>query len=165
MKRVAYSLRKISDLINYYTEYIVFAMMMIMTLVIILQIIFRFFFTALSWSEEVARFLLVWSSLLAAAIGFKKGSHITVTFVVQRLSPKIKKFLSIVAYVLQAIFFFVVIVFGLKLMVVQKSQTSAALLISMSYIYVIYPIGGAIIFIHLLSHIMGVLFLSDKEEV
>ncbi len=165
MKRATYVLRKISDLINRYTEYVVFAMMIAMTFVIILQIIFRFFFTALSWSEEVARFLLVWSSLLAASIGFKKGSHITVTFVVQRFSPKAKKFLSIMAYILQAIFFFIVIVFGLKLMIVQKSQTSAALLISMSYIYAIYPIGGTIIFIHLLSHVMEILFLSDKEEV
>ncbi len=164
MERAARGLLKISDTINAITEYIVFAMMVAMTVVIILQIIFRFFFTALSWSEEVARFLLVWSSLLAAAIGFKRGSHISVTFLVTRFPEKIKKTLGVIAYIFEAIFFFIVIIFGITLMKVQSSQTSAALLISMSYIYAIYPIGGSIILLHLIAHILELLFLPKKKE-
>ncbi len=164
MERATRGLLKISDTINAITEYIVFAMMVAMTVVIILQIIFRFFFTALSWSEEVARFLLVWSSLLAAAIGFKRGSHITVTFLVTRFPEKIKKTLGVIAYIFEAIFFFIVIIFGITLMKVQSSQTSAALLISMSYIYAIYPIGGSIILLHLIAHILELLFLPKKKE-
>ncbi len=164
MERATRGLLKISDTINAITEYIVFAMMVAMTVVIILQIIFRFFFTALSWSEEVARFLLVWSSLLAAAIGFKRGSHITVTFLVTRFPERIKKTLGVIAYIFEAIFFFIVIIFGITLMKVQSSQTSAALLISMSYIYAIYPIGGSIILLHLIAHILELLFLPKKKE-
>ncbi|HID16421.1 MAG TPA: TRAP transporter small permease, partial [Candidatus Atribacteria bacterium] len=149
MKRATRTIVTISDVVNRYIEYVVFAMMVAMTTVIILQIIFRFFFTALSWSEEVARFLLVWSSLLAASIGFKKGSHITVSFLVKKFPENIQKILSIIAYILEAVFFFIIILFGIKLMIVQATQTSAALLISMSYIYSIYPIGGGIILLHL----------------
>ena len=162
MKRATYFMVKISDIINKYTEYVVFVMIIAMTTVIILQVIFRFFFTALSWSEEVARFLLVWSSLLAASIGFKRGSHITVTFFVARLPTHTKKVLAILAYILEAIFFFIVMFYGIRLMGVQASQTSAALLISMSYIYAIYPIGGVIILVHLVAQILESLFLTEN---
>ncbi len=165
MKRATKTLIFISNVINKYTEYIVFAMMVVMTAVIILQIIFRFFFTALSWSEEVARFLLVWSSLLAAAIGFKKSSHITVTFLVKKFSENIQKILGVISYTSEAIFFFIVIVFAVKLMIVQATQTSAALLISMGYVYSIYPIGGGIILIHLIAQIMELLFVPENKEV
>ena len=165
IKRVTSIVSKLSDRTNQITEYIVFGMMVIMTTVIISQIIFRFFFTALSWSEEVARFLLVWSSLLGAAIGFKRGSHITVTLLVSKFPPRILKFLKFLAYVLEAIFFYIVIVYGVSLMRVQASQTSAALLISMSYIYAIYPIGGIIIFVHLISNILELFYKEVSEEV
>ena len=164
MKRATRTIVTISDVVNRYIEYVVFAMMVVMTTVIILQIIFRFFFTALSWSEEVARFLLVWSSLLAASIGFKKGSHITVSFLVKKFPENIQKILSIIAYILEAVFFFIIILFGIKLMIVQATQTSAALLISMSYIYSIYPIGGGIILLHLIAHIMELLFVPKNKE-
>jgi len=164
MKRATRTIVTISDVVNRYIEYVVFAMMVAMTTVIILQIIFRFFFTALSWSEEVARFLLVWSSLLAASIGFKKGSHITVSFLVKKFPENIQKILSIIAYILEAVFFFIIILFGIKLMIVQATQTSAALLISMSYIYSIYPIGGGIILLHLIAHIMELLFVPKNKE-
>ena len=164
MKRATKTLIYVSDIINKYVEYIIFAMMITMTVVIILQIIFRFFFTALSWSEEVARFLLVWSSLLAAAIGFKKGSHITVTFLVRKFPKNIQKILGIISYIFEAIFFFIVITFGIKLMMVQATQTSAALLISMSYVYSIYPISGGIILIHLIAQIMELLFVPENKE-
>lgn len=164
MKRATRTIVTISDAVNRYVEYVVFAMMVAMTTVIILQIIFRFFFTALSWSEEVARFLLVWSSLLAASIGFKKGSHITVSFLVKKFPENIQKILSIIAYILEAVFFFIIILFGIKLMIVQATQTSAALLISMSYIYSIYPIGGGIILLHLIAHIMELLFVPKNKE-
>ncbi len=162
--RATKTILRLSDIVNTFIEYVVFAMMVAMTIVIILQIIFRFFFTALSWSEEVARFLLVWSSLLAASIGFKKGSHITITFLVSRTKDKAKKFLGFIAYFLEAIFFIIIIIFGIKLMIVQASQTSAALLISMSYIYVIYPIGGFIILIHLIASTIELLSFPEEGK-
>ena len=40
----------------------------------------------LSWTEELSRFLLVWASLLAAAVATKRRSHFRVAFVIERLS-------------------------------------------------------------------------------
>ena len=60
-----------------------------------LQVVTRVFFTALSWSEEITCFLLVYASLVGAAVAFKRGSHIAVTFIVQRLPAGVQKALAI----------------------------------------------------------------------
>ena len=49
-----------------------FASLTAMILIITLQIIFRVFFQALVWSEEAARYLLVWTSFLGAVLAYRR---------------------------------------------------------------------------------------------
>lgn len=52
------------------------------------QVLFRYVLQmSLSWSEEVARFLLMWLASLSAAYAFKTRSHFALRFVVDRLAP------------------------------------------------------------------------------
>ena len=77
---VAKAINKVSDLLDKICSVILVAMLAGMVLTTSLQIICRVFFTALSWSEEVTRYLLVWSTFLGAGCVYKKGGHISVTF-------------------------------------------------------------------------------------
>ncbi len=131
-------------------------MIVAMAIIITLQVIFRFFFTALSWSEEASRFLLVWSSLIGASVGFKRGAHISITFVLNIIPEKAKKLISIVSYIIQAIFFWIVAYYGVTLINDQGFQTSPAMGIHMSYVYMLYPIVAPIILIHLIAEIIKV---------
>ena len=58
---------------------VVFAGMAALICVITLQIVSRLMFTSVSWTEEVARFLLIWITFLGAALAFQQGRHIAVT--------------------------------------------------------------------------------------
>ncbi|MDX5433777.1 MAG: TRAP transporter small permease subunit, partial [Halomonas sp.] len=49
---------------------IVFLGMAALIGVITLQIVSRVFFTAVGWTEEVARFLLIWITFLGATLAF-----------------------------------------------------------------------------------------------
>jgi len=52
------------------------------------QVLFRYVLqTSLSWSEETARFLLMWLASLSAAYAFKTRSHFALRFLVERLAP------------------------------------------------------------------------------
>ncbi len=52
------------------------------------QVLFRYVLQmSLSWSEEAARFLLMWMASLSAAYAFKTRSHFALRFVVDRLAP------------------------------------------------------------------------------
>ena len=144
----------LSDRVNKICEIVLFIFIFAMIITTTMQVIFRFFFQALSWSEEITRFLLVWSSLIGAAIAFKRGSHIAVTFVIERFPPALRKLAVVITHILGVIFFFIVLWYGIELMIEESTQTSPALNIPMPYIYSIYPIMGAVIILHLASGLM-----------
>jgi TRAP-type C4-dicarboxylate transport system permease small subunit len=140
-----------SDRINAWCEKALFTLMVAMIFFTTLQVITRVFFTALSWSEEITCFLLVYASLVGAAVAFKRASHIAVTFIVQRLPEGSQKALAVLVHLLGIGFFGVIAIYGLLLMKSESHQTSPALMIPMVWVYLIFPVLGAIIILHLLA--------------
>ena len=68
-------------------ETVVCGLLIAMTFVVFSQVVARYIFEApLSWSEELARFLLMWLSMLSAAYAFKTKSHFALRIVVGKLS-------------------------------------------------------------------------------
>jgi TRAP-type C4-dicarboxylate transport system permease small subunit len=141
----------LSDIVNRASEAVLFLMIMVMIAVTTLQVVCRLFFEALIWSEELTTFLLVASSLLGAAVGFKRGSHIAVTFAVNRLPEKAKTAASVFVQLVGLVFFAVVAYYGAVLMKSEAMQTTPAMGISMTWIYLMYPVIGAVILLHLLA--------------
>ena len=73
------TIKKISDQINSVIEYIALVLLFLMVVVVFLQVIFRFVLhSSLSWSEEFARYTMIWLSFLGISIGVKKKAHIGV---------------------------------------------------------------------------------------
>ncbi len=144
-------LSRISDSINRLSEVTLFALMLLMIVITTLQVIFRFFFQALGWSEELTRFLLVLTSLVGTGIAFKRGSHIAVTAFVNRLPGVLKKITGIIVHLCGLFFFAVVVRYGTVLMRSEASQTTPAMGLSMSWIYAMYPLLGTVIIIHLID--------------
>jgi TRAP-type C4-dicarboxylate transport system permease small subunit len=142
-----------SNRINVWSEKILFGLMVAMIFFTTLQVITRVFFTALSWSEEITCFLLVYASLVGAAVAFKRGSHIAVTFIVQRLPAGSQKALAILVHLLGIGFFAVIAFYGILLMKAESHQTSPAMMIPMLWVYLIFPVLGGVIILHLLAAI------------
>jgi len=140
-----------SERINGWSEKVLFGLMVAMIFFTTIQVIFRVFLTALSWSEEITCFLLVYASLVGAAVAFKRGSHIAVTFVVQRLPAGSQKAMSVLVHLLGIGFFVVIAFYGLLLMKAESHQTSPALMIPMVWVYMIFPVLGGVIILHLLA--------------
>lgn len=149
-------LRGLSDRINKYSEVLLFILIVGMILLTTLQIICRFFFEALIWSEELTRFMLVFSSLVGASIAFKRGSHIAITFFVHKLPRVLSKLIAIFVQILGIIFFAVMAWYGVVMMVSEGSQTTPAMGISMFWIYLMYPGMGIVILIHLVDGLYDV---------
>lgn len=142
-----------SNRINNWSEKALFGLMLAMIFFTTLQVIARVFFTALSWSEEITCFLLVYASLVGAAVAFKRGVHIAVTFVVERLPTGSQKALAVLVHLLGIVFFAVIAYYGAILMKVESHQTSPAMMIPMVWVYMIFPIIGGVIILHLLAAI------------
>ena len=59
------------------------------------QVVFRYILQAsLSWSEELARFLLMWLAALSTAYAMKTGAHFALHFVVDRTPPAMRRLIG-----------------------------------------------------------------------
>ena len=110
-----------------------------------IQVAFRVFFTAFSWTEEITCFLLVYASLVGTAVAFKRGSHIAVTFLTQRLPGAGQKFLAVGVHLLGIAFFAVMVIYGALLMGTESQQLSPGMQVPMAWVYVAFPAVGAVI--------------------
>ncbi len=74
-----------------------------------LQVISRYVLvTPLPWTEEIARFLLVWVTFLGAASITRRKLHITVEFFSSKYPPRLSHLINAALYVLMALFLAVV---------------------------------------------------------
>ncbi len=137
-------LQRIERALDAAIQPIVFLGMAALIGVITLQIVSRVFFTAVGWTEEVARFLLVWITFLGATLAFQRGRHIAVTFVVDALPARLAQLARIAAVLVALGFMLALMVIGYRYMQMQSFQRSASLRLSMTYIYAVIPISAAI---------------------
>jgi TRAP-type C4-dicarboxylate transport system permease small subunit len=101
-----------------------------------------------SFTEELARYLLIWVGLLGAAYAAGKKMHLAIDVVLQGLKKKARIGVEIFIQVL--IFSFallVMVVGGLRLVTITLTlnQISAALGIKLGYIYLVLPLSGLLI--------------------
>ncbi|MCX7787959.1 MAG: TRAP transporter small permease [Spirochaetes bacterium] len=147
-------LHRLSDRINAITEGTLFVSLLVLVGVTFLQVVFRFFFTALTWSEELSSFLLVWVSLLGMAVGFKRGSHIAVTFLLEKLTLSARKWVQLCIALFGLTFFGIVVYFGWVMMNTEATQVTPAMGLSMRWIYLMYPVTGAVTLLHICDSIV-----------
>jgi C4-dicarboxylate transporter, DctQ subunit len=81
------------------------------TLAAFVNVVLRYLFNAsLTWAADLTSSLFIWSALFGAAYGFKIGMHLGVTVVIQKMRPKVAKWVLsgtlviILAYLICLIF-------------------------------------------------------------
>ncbi len=117
------------------------------------QIVCRTWFTALSWSDEVTRYLLIWSTFLGATVVYRHNGHIAVTLLHDAVSPRVAKALRVAVHAICFVLFAVLLYYS-TLYCMKLKKTATALPIKMKYIYSCIPVSMLIMMIH--SLLMGV---------
>lgn len=146
---------RLIDALSYWADqvsrWLIALMMAGMVLDVLLGVANRFVFKfSVSWTEQLARFLLIWISMLGAAVAVRLGAHIGVTFVVSRLG-RWRPLFMIINVVLVLGFLFVVGGYGFKLCLSQAKQYSPVLQLSMFWPYLAIPAGCLLMIIHYLA--------------
>lgn len=68
----------------------------------------------LTFTEELARYLMIWMALLAVSSGIAYREHIGVEFVFSRLPPRARRVLAVAFDLIAFVFFFLLFWFGLS---------------------------------------------------
>ncbi len=113
------------------------------------------------WTEELATMLLIWVSLLGAAIGFIRGSHLGVDYFVGKLSERKQVMGQIVVYLLIVCFASLAMIYGgirLVVLTLRLGQVSPALQLKMGYVYLAVPISGFFILVFSIESIIKNVF-------
>ena len=149
MEKISAKVSRTSERI---VQYALVGMVGLMTVIIILQVFMRYLFLySLSWSEEVARYLMIWVSFLGASLALKYGFHIGVEFVINRIPEEMRGWVNLIAKIGILIFLIYFTIGGFRVSWAVRDQDSPALLFSMAYAYLSAPVGGVFMIIQLLS--------------
>jgi TRAP-type C4-dicarboxylate transport system permease small subunit len=148
------------DAIDRCTAYTVALFMAVMVIDVVLNIFMRYaLHTSIVWSEELGMYLMIWSSMLATAIAFRKGSHVAFTIVRNLFPVKIKWCVVILSHAVVASFLVLMIYHGVIFSIVSLHLSTPALRISKTIPYLSIPVGGLLMLLQM-SHVV----INDLKE-
>ncbi len=101
-----------------------------------------------SFTEEAARFLLLWLGLLGGCYAYRNRSHLGLDLMTRNLEGALQRWAHRSVLLVVMLFAVLVLVYGggrLVWLTLELRQTSAALDIPMGYVYSVLPLSGILI--------------------
>lgn len=136
------------------------------TITVAWQVISRYVFNNPSiFTDELARFLLMWIGMLGTTYAFGSKSHLSMDFFHTLLKKETVKKIKIALPILGIIFIGSVMVGGGTLLTLNTmQQLSPVLYIPMGYVYLILPITGIINILYLVGYIVDEMKEKGSEK-
>lgn len=132
-------------LLKYPLEVAVSSILVALVTVTFSQVVFRYLLQApLAWSEELARFLLMWMASLSAAYAFKTRSHFALKFVVDRFNPSLRRAVATFVTLLVVTFLAVFAYQSLKFTIEVRNMAAPATQMSMAVPYSSALVGSVL---------------------
>jgi TRAP-type C4-dicarboxylate transport system permease small subunit len=87
------------------------------------------------WAPELAGFLFTWVVFLGASAAARRGMHVSMEAVVDRLSPRARRWILLAGQVILVAFFAHTAWLALRIMISSYSRVSPVLHVPYSYVY------------------------------
>ncbi|MEM7705334.1 MAG: TRAP transporter small permease subunit [Pseudomonadota bacterium] len=151
---VAKLLRSASALVNQACWWVGGLCFVAMLLSVGLQVIGRYLvFAAPPWTEELARYCMVWGGLLGATVAFYREEDPVLVTRPELSSKTLSALLSLVRDAAVILFLLPVLVFSPTILAHHMMRLTESLGITSGYVFAIVPIFSAVILFHLLARI------------
>ena len=118
-------------------------------------------------TEEIARFLLIWISLLGGAVAFGEKAHLGVDYFVGKFDPGAQKLIAVVGQIIILVFAVSIFIVGGGSIVINNMQQLAPALgpqfgLQMGHVYLALPIAGFFMIIFTVERILELLLSSEQ---
>lgn len=155
--------------LNKVLEIILVVLMSVMTLNVLWQVFSRYILNdPSSFTDELARYLLIWIGLLGAAYATGKRMHLAISLIPPKwMNIYREHVLAKIAAISVGLFALLVLVIGggrLVYLTYYLEQKSPALEISLAYIYLVLPLSGILIIIYSITHFMNLVSHNDYSS-
>jgi TRAP-type C4-dicarboxylate transport system permease small subunit len=149
-------LTRASQITNKWVERSLASFGITMAFVVALQVFCRYILNhSLFWSEELARYLLVWLTFLGATAAYYRRIHPGIDILTLQLNQNFRKLCRIVVHLVSLTLFVVMIYHGIEFAYFIRGQISPALAIPKWIIFIIIPICGAIFLLHCFTFVVA----------
>jgi TRAP-type C4-dicarboxylate transport system permease small subunit len=136
------------------------AILGVMVVLVFSNVVARYVFdAAITWAEEVSRFLFVWLTFVGASIGLHRGIHLGMDLVVARLTSRRRLVIEIVNHLIVLGFFAVWGFGGVTLIEANLNYMSPATGFSMGLVYLIGPLAALLMGYETLRRLVGTIRL------
>lgn len=138
------------------------------TLIILVfsQVLFRYVINySIVWTEELARYILIWIAWISASYAIREKQHIRIETIKKLLPVKGRIVVEVIVLVLWSVFSTFLAVEGMKIVlnIQAGGQGSPIMGIPMWIIYLVLPITGILMVIRILQQFFFVFSNQEKE--
>ena len=121
-------------------------------LCVLVQVVLRYVFNnPLTWSEELARYLFIWCAFLGWIIASRRNSHLSIGFVVDRLSPRAQAAVAIAIQAATLLFAWLLGTRGARLVANNWDVENVAVPFNLGVVYLIEPVAAVAIALYALD--------------
>ena len=133
-----------------------------MTIVVVVGIIARYILLiSIPWTEELARYLMIWTGFVGFGVAYRKRELIAVRLFIDKLPPHLFRIAFLISDIACSIFLIIAVIYGIKLCIMNVYQVAPALRVSMAIVYAAIPLGGCLYLVFVVESISS--FLKIKK--
>jgi TRAP-type C4-dicarboxylate transport system permease small subunit len=132
-------------------EYLLFGLGFSMAFLVAAQVFFRYILnSSLFWSEELARYMLVWLSFFGATVAYYRNLHPGVDTITSRLSSSQQRLSRLLVHLITMALGIVILISGIQFAWFVRMQVTPALSIPKWIILAIIPLSGLLFLVYAL---------------
>ena len=121
------------------------ALFMAILVTMVFQVTSRYVLNApLVWTEELARILYIWACYLGAPVALRRGNHVTIVFVSERLPRPLGRVVALGTQAIALVFFLQLAIQGAILVSRSHTVEAITLPIPWSVIYAVAPVSAVL---------------------
>ena len=131
-----------------------------MVIILSLNVFFRYILNfSLTFSAELAGYLMVWIAFLGTVVIYYNNDHIAVNLIEKKFNKNALRILHIFQHIACAAFFFILIFYGFKFFNMTTNQACTSMdYPPLNYIYIIIPISGIFLLLGAIYKLYYIIF-------
>ena len=142
---------RLTNIINEVIRKLLGILLTVMCLIIIIQVFCRGMKMSLPWSEEFARYVMIYIVFLGTGYAVRFDLLMSVKILWEKIPEKERRILSFVVNALMGVFFILIFIYGIELLNTVGRQTSPAMQLPMSIPYGALPAGSALMLVNCIA--------------
>ncbi len=151
------------DRLNVLVTWAVGLLLAVVSVAVMAQVLVRFVLTAAGlnisapWTEELARYCLIWMIFLGAGVGVRRSQMIALEFVVRKVPARIGVAMRYFVIAISVVFFCLLVWVGLEFVALGRSETSPVMGITKDLVYWAMPVGAVLMILNSLALVVETL--------